>query len=418
MADDTRITEAMMPDEETVARAALTFCLDGAEAQMHALVVGAGGAVAALRLLEDASGEGDKRLDEALVRGVLRWSGRPSEQGMADFHRSVARWRDRLAQLPTQRLGELATWFTMEGRQWIIAPHHPCWPHQLDDLTVRTEWAPPLCLWGRGDPGALASCERPVGVVGSRVADDYGRAVAHSVGEAMARRGHLVVSGGAMGVDAAAHWGALNAIELCEPGMAGRTAAVFAGGLNHLGPSRNTRLFERIESSGGALISEMCPGTIPEARRFLLRNRIIAALSSTVVAAQARLRSGALNTAGWACELGRDLLAAPGDITMPANAGCNRIICEGKARILASLGELDDLTHAPHPPFGVVAAGLPPASQPTLDQAANDHRSVSESNDVNDTDSTGNANGTSRSAHAIPDLRDSTNRSARSSEAF
>ena len=106
-----------------------------------------------------------------------------------------------------------------------------------------------------------------------------------------------------MGTDAAAHWGALNALHGRKPGCVGRTVAVFAGGLNHMGPARNRTLFERIESQGGALISELCPGTIPEARRFLLRNRIIAALSSTLVVAQARLRSGALNTAGWACEL-------------------------------------------------------------------------------------------------------------------
>ena len=192
----------------------------------------------------------------------------------------------------------LADWFTMDGTQWIIGPGHPCWPAQLTDLSIRSDWAPPLCLWVKGDPRALTSCAKPVGIVGSRDVNEYGRYVAHTVAEQAAVDGHLVVSGGAMGTDAAAHWGALNALHGRKPGCVGRTVAVFAGGLNHMGPARNRTLFERIESQGGALISELCPGTIPEARRFLLRNRIIAALSSTLVVAQARLRSGALNTAG------------------------------------------------------------------------------------------------------------------------
>lgn len=127
-----------------------------------------------------------------------------------------------------------------------------------------------------------------------------------------------------MGTDAAAHWGALNALHGRMPANVGRTVAVFAGGLNHIGPMRNRTLFERIEAQGGALISELCPGTIPEARRFLLRNRIIAAMSSTLIVTQARLRSGALNTAGWACELLREVYAVPGDINQPCNAGAIR----------------------------------------------------------------------------------------------
>lgn len=111
-------------------------------------------------------------------------------------------------------------------------------------------------------------------------------------------------------------------------GRAGRTVAVFAGGLNHAGPQCNSELFDGIAENGGALVSELCPGTIPEARRFLSRNRIIAALSSTLVVTQARLRSGALNTVNWGSELQRDIHAVPGNIDMPGNGGCNRLIQE------------------------------------------------------------------------------------------
>ena len=91
-----------------------------------------------------------------------------------------------------------------------------------------------------------------------------------------------------MGADAAAHRGALDAMRAYGIGRAGRTVAVFAGGLNHIGPKSNERLFETIISHSGALISELCPGTAPEARRFLIRNRLIAALSSSLIVAQAR----------------------------------------------------------------------------------------------------------------------------------
>ena len=154
-----------------------------------------------------------------------------------------------------------------------------------------------------------------------------------------------------MGADAAAHWGAIAAMDEIGAPLAGRTIAVFAGGLNHIGPKANEKLFNSIENHSGALISELCPGTVPEARRFLLRNRLIAALSSTLIVAQARIRSGALNTAGWANELNRILYAVPGDITMPNNTGCNQLIQEGRAIIICSLSSTNELCHEAHRPY-------------------------------------------------------------------
>ena len=332
-------------DDETLARAVLTFCLDSADAMMYALVKGTGSAASALQLIAD-SGPGNHEnvtaaactsLDAAFINGVTRWGRTINARGMASFHGSLVSWQQRLASLPSKDPDALRDWFTADGTQWIIAPHHPCWPSQLNDLSLRTDWASPLCLWGKGDPKALVSCPEPVGIVGSRGVSDYGRQSAHELALRMARAGHLVVSGGALGTDAAAHWGAVKAMDEMSAALAGRTVAVFAGGLNHIGPKSNQNLFEQIESHSGALISELCPGTVPEARRFLLRNRLIAALSSTLIVAQARARSGALNTAGWANELNRNLFAVPGDITMPHNTGCNRLIQDGRATIVCSL---------------------------------------------------------------------------------
>ncbi len=345
-------------DDETLARAVLTYCLDSADAMMYALIRGTGSAAIALQLIHD-SGPGNHEgvvaaacasLDTAFIDGITRWGRTVNSRGMSSFHGSLASWQQRLASLPCKDPEELRHWFTVDGTQWIIAPHHPYWPKQISDLSLRTDWATPLCLWGKGDPQALVSCPSPVAIVGSRGVSDYGRQCAYEIARQSARSGHLIVSGGAMGADAAAHWGAIAAMDEIGAPLAGRTVAVFAGGLNHIGPKANEKLFDSIENHSGALISELCPETVPEARRFLLRNRLIAALSSTLIVAQARIRSGALNTAGWANELNRTLYAVPGDITMPNNTGCNQLIQEGRAIIICSLGSTNELCHEAHRP--------------------------------------------------------------------
>ncbi|WP_240947393.1 DNA-processing protein DprA [Bifidobacterium oedipodis] len=344
--------------KDALYRAALTFLLDGADAMMYAAIKGAPDAQGLWQLLAETHPNQPAntrepaltQLDRVFANGITRWGRSVSPKAMTMFHRALAGWHSRMDDLPSPQVETLADWFTVDGSMQIIGPAHPCWPHQLEDLSIRSDWAPPLCLWVKGDPRALVSCDKPIGIVGSRDVNEYGRYVAHAVAEQAAVAGHLVVSGGAMGTDAAAHWGALNAMNGREHDNVGRTVAVFAGGLNHMGPSRNRALFERIEAQSGAAISELCPGTIPEARRFLLRNRIIAALSSTLVVAQARPRSGALNTAGWACELMREVYAAPGDINQPSNAGCNRIIADQRAMILCTTNAIDDICHERHRP--------------------------------------------------------------------
>lgn len=361
-------------DDETLARAVLTYCLDSADAMMYALIKGIGSATHTLQLLAD-SGPGNhenvataacKTLDAAFINGITRWGRSINSRGMASFHGAMVSWQHRLTTLPSTDSDELKDWFTAGGTQWIVAPHHPCWPSQLADLTMHTDWAAPLCLWGQGSPQALVSCPEPIGVVGSRGVSEYGRQSAHELAKQAARAGHLIVSGGALGTDAAAHWGAIQAMDEIGAPLAGRTVAVFAGGLNHIGPKSNERLFETIINHSGALISELCPGTAPEARRFLIRNRLIAALSSSLIVAQARARSGALNTAGWADELNRRIFAVPGDVTMPHNTGCNRLIQEGRATIICSLTDIDEFCHASHRPQPV-AIDDEQTEQPTDD---------------------------------------------------
>ncbi|MBT1161601.1 MULTISPECIES: DNA-processing protein DprA [Bifidobacterium] len=350
-------------DDETLARAMLTFCLNDADAIMFATIKGTGCAREALRLIERCSPRRSgpdsraarRALDESFAKGLIRWGRQANARSSEAFRLALARWHARLDLLPSLDADSLRAWFTADGTQWIIGPDSPLWPHQLDDLSIRRDWAPPLCLWGIGDPAALTSCPKPLAVVGSRGADEYGLMLARAIGERAAARGHLVVSGGAMGADAAAHWGTLSTVDSAASyGLSaqeiGRTVAVFAGGLNHVGPQCNHRLFKRIVGGSGALVSELCPDTIPEGRRFLLRNRLIASLASTVVVTQARLRSGALNTAHWAAELSREVYAAPGNAGMPYNAGCNRLIRDNEAMLLMSADEIDDICHAAHRP--------------------------------------------------------------------
>lgn len=343
-----------MVESDWLARTVLTLAADGPDAFMIACLLGSDQAADLCRNLIELRAPNQAgtdshhdaartRLDERFLKGTARWGRQSSPEDLTRFHKISNSWRRRLTPLLAMDTDQVRTMMTGGGRFWVMTPSDPCWPGQVDDLARRSDWAPPLCLWGQGNPETLICCDRPLAVVGSRTCDEYGRSTAHQLARKAAGEGHLVVSGGAMGTDAAAHWGALAA-------GGGRTVAVFAGGLLHMGPKRNSRLFENIEADGGALISELPPGTIPEARRFLLRNRIIAALASDIVVAQARHRSGALNTANWGVELGRRVLAAPGRIDQPENTGCNRLINEGKAELLLSASDIRDICHPAHGP--------------------------------------------------------------------
>jgi DNA processing protein len=258
------------------------------------------------------------------------------------------KWLTRLGTLDELDSPKLTATLTCEGRYSLVTPLDAEWPEVFDDLLLRTDSTPPFCLWVDGDASILKQLDGSVSIVGSREANDYGQRCAHDIATRVASKGLVVVSGGAMGIDAHAHWAAVSNNSIIDNGLerftsapTALTIAVFAGGLHHIGPSRNLRLFDEIISHGGALISELPPDSVPHSGRFLERNRLIAALSSCVVVAQAKYRSGAINTAQWANELGRSVLAIPGNIDSPMNAGCNRLIAEQKASILTQVTDID-----------------------------------------------------------------------------
>jgi DNA processing protein len=211
---------------------------------------------------------------------------------------------------------------------------------------------PPERLFARGV--ALDVLAGPaVAVVGSRSCSPYGAQVARALGRELASAGVPVVSGLARGVDGEAHRGALEA--------GGPTVAVLGCGIDRDYPRANASLARRIVESG-LVVSEYPPGVEPAPWRFPARNRIIAGLSDATVVVEARERSGALITADFALELGRDVFAVPGEITAALSAGTNELLRQGAAPLLSVGDVLDALgierPRATAPPLSTVASEL------------------------------------------------------------
>ncbi len=174
-------------------------------------------------------------------------------------------------------------------------------------------------LWVTGTLAPLA--RKTVAVVGARAPSEAGRNHARALGEALARAGVCVISGLALGIDAAAHAG-------CLAG-GGATIGVLGGGHRRFYPHRNRGLAAEMVAAGGAVLSPFAPDEPARPWQFLERNAVVAALADVVVVVEAAARSGALNTASWATALGIDVLAYPGDVDRPKAAGCNALIRDG-----------------------------------------------------------------------------------------
>ncbi|MGW5358984.1 DNA-processing protein DprA [Actinopolymorpha pittospori] len=217
----------------------------------------------------------------------------------------------------------------------LLCPGDAEWPESLDVLavagTIEGRGGPPLALWVRGSADLRALTARSCAVVGARAASEYGLYVAAEVSSGLADRGITVVSGGAFGIDASAHKGSLAA--------GGQTVAVLASGVDVPYPRAHEQLLARI-ADDGLILSEVPPGSTPRRPRFLIRNRLIAALTLGSVVVEAALRSGALNTAAWAERCHREVMAVPGPVTSVASAGVHRLVRDGGAVLVTDADEV------------------------------------------------------------------------------
>ncbi len=318
-------------DETTLARVALTWLAEPGTRSVYALVAELG-PVAALELLLDGAAPHEDLRDSVAAR---------SRAG--DARTIAAEALDR-----GERLGAR-----------VVVPGDDEWPGTVEELRrlrlsdarrrVDRETAPPLCFWVRGPWPLAEALDRSVAVVGARAATPYGLHVARELGYGLADRDWTVVSGGAFGIDAAAHRGALSA--------GGRTVAVLACGVDRPYPVGNTALFDRIADSG-LLVSEWPPAAEPLRPRFLIRNRVIAAGTKGTVLVEAAARSGATQTTRRALALNRPAMVVPGPVTSAMSVGAHEILREepgarlvtGLAQVLEEVGRIGELAPVPRGP--------------------------------------------------------------------
>lgn len=209
----------------------------------------------------------------------------------------------------------------------ISIPGDELWPSQVDELN-----APPIALLIKGNSEPLLAPS--LAIVGTRNPTPYGTRIAGYFAAGFVDRDWSIISGGAYGIDSAAHKGALVA--------EGATVAVIASGIDVEYPAGNARLFSEILENG-AVVSEYLPGVPALPHRFLVRNRLIAALSRSTLVVEAAFRSGSLRTARDAAELMRPVMAIPGPINSPSSEGCHRLIGERSAEIVTSVSDAFEL---------------------------------------------------------------------------
>ncbi|MFD5750579.1 DNA-processing protein DprA [Streptomyces sp. NPDC127033] len=294
--------------QERLARAALTRILEPGDEQGGRWLRTCG-AVGLLDLLSSPAGARDT------VRGRLTGA----------TERRLDGYRARAARAVPER--DLSAISAAGGR--FVCPGDAEWPSQLDDLGA----ARPIGLWIRGRPDLRIWSLRSVAVVGARACTPYGAHMAASLGSGLAERGWVVTSGAAFGVDGAAHRGALAAD--------GATVAVLACGVDVVYPPGHAELVGRIAEQG-LVIGELPPGDHPTRSRFVLRNRVIAALTRGTVVVEAEYRSGSLVTARCAQRLGRFTMGVPGPVTSGLSAGVHELL-RGEGVLVTDAAEVAEL---------------------------------------------------------------------------
>ena len=286
--------------------------------------------------------------DERLARALLCRVAEPGEVGLA---RRVAgegavatvewllsqppttpqrrNWNERIPSASPER--DLAAASAVGAR--FVIPGDAEWPDQLADIAMLpAEYAAiPFGLWVRGNLDLRAACARSVAVVGARASTAYGEYVASEFSFGLVERGWAVVSGGAYGIDGAAHRGALSAC--------GDTVAVLACGVDVAYPRGHSALIDRVATTG-LVISEWPPGCSPMRHRFLVRNRVIAALTKGTVVVEAAIRSGSLSTANRAAGMMRHVMSVPGPITSTMSAGTNELLKQPESVCVTSAADV------------------------------------------------------------------------------
>ena len=215
----------------------------------------------------------------------------------------------------------------------VLIPGDADWPASVNALGDHA----PVALWAKGDTALLAGpmWDR-LTITGARASTGYGEHITTDLVQSAVSDARTVLSGGAYGIDGAAHRAALT--------FGGSTIAVLAGGLDRPYPAGHTELLGRV-ADDGLLVSELPPGAAPTKWRFLQRGRLLAALSGTVLIAEAGYRSGSLHTAARAIELGRPVGAIPGPLTSAASAGCHRLMRDGLGSIITGYDDVRELLH-------------------------------------------------------------------------
>jgi DNA processing protein len=248
------------------------------------------------------------------IHNLLRW-----EEGL--IHEFLL-WRDTIHEKKIEET------LARESIQCILMDD-PLYPSLLKDI-----YDPPICLFVRG---TLTAYEYPLAVVGTRKHTSYGKQVTQEIVTHLAQKGVVIISGLALGIDAIAHETTLVS--------RGTTVAVLGAGVDrqHVYPSTNKHLAERIVDAGGALVSEYPPETLPTRYTFPKRNRIIAGMSLGTLVIEAPESSGALITAECSLEAGRDVFAVPQNITSPTSVGPNNLLKTGAVPVLKAGDILDAL---------------------------------------------------------------------------
>jgi len=317
-------------DEQHLARAALTYLAEPGDPALGAL----------LEVCEPA--EVLAAIKAGTLPRAVPGGGDNPVRGRA-LEAALGRWRIRLPWLPGDEQVEAAC---RDGIR-LVCPADLEWPGGLDELGP----ARPYALWLRGQADLRLACLHSVSMVGSRAATGYGEHVAGEIAADLGERDWTLISGGAYGIDAAVHRGALT--------VGGITIAVLACGVDYAYPAGHADLFADI-AAHGLVISEWPPGRSPARFRFLVRNRTIAALACGTVIVEAGERSGALNTARHAAQLGKPLMAVPGPVTSAQSAGCHRIIRDWGATCVTRADDVIEMLS----PLGTTLAAAAPLTPP------------------------------------------------------